>query len=25
VHAGTFAAGPKLGGGWSVTAEIPWM
>jgi signal transduction histidine kinase len=24
VHAGTFAAGPKLGGGWSVTAEIPW-
>jgi signal transduction histidine kinase len=24
VHGGTFAAGPKLGGGWSVTAEIPW-
>ena len=25
VHAGTFAAGPRLGGGWSVTAEVPWM
>jgi signal transduction histidine kinase len=24
VHGGTFAAGPKLGGGWSVTAEVPW-
>jgi signal transduction histidine kinase len=24
VHGGTFAAGPRLGGGWSVTAEIPW-
>jgi signal transduction histidine kinase len=24
VHGGTFAAGPKLGGGWTVTAEVPW-
>lgn len=24
VHGGTFAGGPRLGGGWSVTAEIPW-
>jgi signal transduction histidine kinase len=24
VHGGTFAAGPRLGGGWHVTAEVPW-
>ena len=24
VHGGTFAAGPRLGGGWYVTAEVPW-
>jgi len=24
VHGGTFAAGPKLGGGWRVVAEVPW-
>src|SRR5262249_1834587 len=24
VHLGTFTAGPKLGGGWRVVAEVPW-
>ncbi|GAA5196924.1 sensor histidine kinase [Rugosimonospora acidiphila] len=24
VHGGTFEAGPRLGGGWRVTAEVPW-
>jgi signal transduction histidine kinase len=24
VHGGTFAAGPRLGGGWHVVAEVPW-
>jgi signal transduction histidine kinase len=24
VHGGTFAAGPRLGGGWSVSAQVPW-
>ena len=24
VHEGTFAAGPRLGGGWRVTAQVPW-
>jgi signal transduction histidine kinase len=25
VHGGSFRAGPKLGGGWRVTAEVPWQ
>jgi signal transduction histidine kinase len=24
VHGGTFSAGPRLGSGWSVSAELPW-
>jgi signal transduction histidine kinase len=24
VHGGTFEAGPRLGGGWRVSAEVPW-
>jgi signal transduction histidine kinase len=24
VHGGTFDAGPKLGGGWRVTVQVPW-
>jgi signal transduction histidine kinase len=24
VHGGSFTAGPRLGGGWDVTAEVPW-
>jgi signal transduction histidine kinase len=24
VHSGTFEAGPRLGGGWRVCAEVPW-
>jgi signal transduction histidine kinase len=24
VHGGSFTAGPKLGGGWRVVAEVPW-
>jgi signal transduction histidine kinase len=24
VQGGSFAAGPRLGGGWNVTAEVPW-
>jgi signal transduction histidine kinase len=24
VHGGRFTAGPRLGGGWDLTAEVPW-
>jgi signal transduction histidine kinase len=24
VHGGSFTAGPRLGGGWELTAEVPW-
>jgi signal transduction histidine kinase len=24
VHGGSFTAGPRLGGGWYLTAEVPW-
>jgi signal transduction histidine kinase len=24
VHGGRFTAGPRLGGGWHLTAEVPW-
>ena len=24
VHGGRFSAGPRLGGGWRITAEVPW-